>query len=225
MADRGAGSAPQAVGRQLRFMGLTFIVAAAAAALIASQRPAFEQRIGESYSPLPARWAAIRDGLRSGGFAPESLRAQPRAAKLALYEQWMLEPEPDPAMARRLAEAHPGLYVGRAERTLVCGSDSQKTRAVEFILAAGGPWGLSALRRARAWHAGDGRIRRRIEDAVARLEEGGGPSAAFPRSGRRGGQTHQPVHEPVEDHDGRRQDDHGRPPHGGVSPIGPVDPE
>ena len=137
---------------QLLLLGGLFASCMVAAALMASQRGFFEKFIKEKYQELPASLKTMADNAVNGRLDKEAFTRLSPAQRLALYDDWMLRPEPPPAQTpRALVTADPDLYFARAERTLVCGSSGQKLRALKFLKLARSKDAIPMLKRVHEW--------------------------------------------------------------------------
>ncbi|HEX8920732.1 MAG TPA: hypothetical protein VF766_04610 [Pyrinomonadaceae bacterium] len=137
------------------------------AVLIATQRGFFEKFIEERYAALPASLKPLADAAAEGRLDPEAFNKLSLPERLFLYDDWMARPEPLPAgTPRSLVAADSGLYLTRAERTIVSGSEKQKLRALNFLELAGAKDAIPILRKARQWS-----IKRRTVEITARITE------------------------------------------------------
>lgn len=149
-------------------LGAMFAGSVALAVMIATQRPFFEKFIEEKYGQLPANLKTLADGAAgSGKIEAEAFSRLTAEERLLLYDDWMTRPEPPPQRTpAALVAADPGLYLARAERSLVGGNVSQKTRALKFLELAGAKEAVPLLRKARQWS-----IKRRTPDLTAKITE------------------------------------------------------
>jgi hypothetical protein len=123
---------------------------------IATQRPWFESFVQEKYTAqydeLPALVQETAEAAAAGEVDREKFKRLPESQRLALYEDWMIRREPDrPRAAKALADVAPRLYLDRAERTVVCGDDDQRHRAMEFLTLCGRPEAAEKLYKLAAW--------------------------------------------------------------------------
>src|SRR5687768_6887954 len=154
-------------GQLLLLAGL-FLGSAGLAVALAVSRPLFERHQAETYKPLPAHLAPLAESAAAGGHVDRAAFDKlPADARLALYDDWMLRPEPPPpATPAALVAADPALYLSRAERTLVAGNDSQRERALKFLELSGSPKAVPVLERAGEWAR-----RRNLPDLAGRIEQ------------------------------------------------------
>ena len=153
---------------QLLLLGAMFAGSVVLAAVMAWQRPFFEKFIAEKYGVLPAAMKTLADGAAdSGKIDVEAFSKLTPEERLLLYDDWMTRPDPPPQRTpAALVAADPVLYLARAERSLVGGSDDQKTRALKFLELAGSRDAVPLLQKARRWS-----IKRRTLDLTAKIEQ------------------------------------------------------
>ena len=135
-----------------------------AAVLLATQRGFFEGYLKEKYAPLPEGLRPVADAAAEGQLDPEEFQRLAEPHRLALYDHWMQADDPPPAAARVLVEAAPALYIARAERTLVCGNQQQRGRALAFLEAAGSDEAIPVLEELSRWAA-----RRKMPELAAQV--------------------------------------------------------
>jgi hypothetical protein len=122
------------------------------AVFIATQRGFFEKLIEEKYAVLPASMKPLADAAVEGRIDREAFNKLSQTERLLLYDDWMMRPDPLPMhMPSALVTADSGLYLARAERTLVGGSEDQKLRALKFLELAGSKEAVPLLQKARQW--------------------------------------------------------------------------
>jgi hypothetical protein len=153
--------------------GQLFLLAAmlagsvALAVFIASERRFFEKFVEEKYVALPETLKPLADAAAEGKLDEAAFNKLSQADQLILYDDWMARPDEPPARTpAALLAADSGLYLARAERTLVCGRDDQKMRALKFLEMGGSREAVSILRKARRWS-----IRRRTLALTAKITE------------------------------------------------------
>ena len=153
---------------QLLLLGAMFAGSVVLAVLIATQRPFFEKFIAEKYGVLPASMKTLADGAaESGKIDAEAFSKLTEEERLLLYDDWMTRPDPPPLRTpAALVAADQKLYLARAERSLVGGSDNQKTRALKFLELAGSKDAIPLLRKARQWS-----VKRRTLDLTAKITD------------------------------------------------------
>jgi hypothetical protein len=153
---------------QLLLLGAMFAASVVLAAVLATERPFFEKFVAEKYGVLPAGMKTLADGAAdSGKIDAEAFSRLTMEERLLLYDDWMTRPGPPPPRTpAALVAADPTLYLARAERSLVGGSDQQKVRALEFLELAGARDAIPLLRKARQWS-----IKRRTSDLTAKIED------------------------------------------------------
>ena len=123
-----------------------------AAVLIATQRWWFESFLVEKYPPLPANLSKLAKDVHAGQIDADAWDRLSNAERLAFFDDWMAnDGEAWPQMPPALAALAGDLYAARAERTLVCGGDAQRARALEFLRLAHCAEALPCLDRARCW--------------------------------------------------------------------------
>lgn len=145
-----------------------FVGSVALAVVLASSRQFFEKYIEEKYGALPPSMKTLADEAAGSGKidagAFSKLTAEER---LLLYDDWMTRADPPPSRTpAALVAADLGLYLARAERSLVGGSASQKARALKFLELAGAKEAVPLLQKARQWS-----IKRRTHDLTAKITE------------------------------------------------------
>lgn len=118
---------------QLLLMGGLIGGCIVAAAVTASQRTFFERFLKEKYQPIPASLSDVADEAAEGRVDAKKFRELDRLQRLALYDDWMMQTAPSSDEPGALLAADCELYLGRVERTLVCGSAEQRARALEFL--------------------------------------------------------------------------------------------
>lgn len=152
---------------QVLLMGGLIAGCTVAAIVTATQRGFFEKYLYEKYAALPASLQPLAEAAAQGTLKPRQLAELSENERLLLYDHWMAQADlPSAAMPRSLLAADPDLYIARVERTLVCGRQEQRERALEFLERGGRPDSVPMLRRAAAW-AG----RRNFPDLAARIQE------------------------------------------------------
>lgn len=153
---------------QLLLLGGMFAGSIVLAVFIAMQRGFFEKFIEEKYGVLPASMKALADAAATEGkLDPEAFNKLSQAERLLLYDDWMTRPDPPPSRTpSALTAADSGLYLARAERTLVSGREDQKMRALKFLELAGARDAIPILQKARQWS-----IKRRANDMAAKITE------------------------------------------------------
>lgn len=152
---------------QLLLLGAMFAGSIVLAVFIATQRGFFEKFIEEKYGQLPASMKPLADAAAEGKIDGEAFKKLSQAERLLLYDDWMARPDPPPARTPEvLVAADSALYLARAERTLVGGSEDQKLRALKFIELARSKLAVPLLQKARQWS-----IKRRTIQLTARITE------------------------------------------------------
>jgi hypothetical protein len=152
---------------QLLLLGVMFAGSVLPAVFIASERRFFEKFIEEKYVALPETLKPLADAVAEGKLDEVAFNKLSRADQLILYDAWMTWPEQPPARTpAALLAADSGLYLARAERTIVCGRDDQKMRALKFLELAGSRAAIPILRKARQWS-----IKRRTFELTAKITE------------------------------------------------------
>ena len=153
---------------QLLLLGAMFAASVVLAAVMATERPFFEKFIAEKYGVLPEGMKTLADGAAdSGKIDAEAFSKLTVEERLLLYDDWMTRPDPPPPRTpAALVAADPALYLARAERSLVGGSDGQKARALEFLKLAGSRDAIPLLQKARQWS-----IKRRTSELTAKIED------------------------------------------------------
>jgi hypothetical protein len=152
------------------------------AAVIAGQRGFFERHVREKYAALPVDLRPLADAAAGGVIDGEQFAGLNEQQRLALYDNWMGSSEPGPENTPgALVVADAGLYIARAERTVVCGKVEQQFRALEFLRLAGSQQAIPALRKARAWALKRdwAMLAAQIAETIDYLSERGSPEA-FP---------------------------------------------
>jgi hypothetical protein len=153
---------------QLLLLGAMFAASVVLAALMATERTFFEKFVAEKYGVLQAELKTLADGAAdSGKIDAEAFSKLTMEERLLLYDDWMTRPDPPPPRTpAALVAADPVLYLARAERSLVGGSDDQKARALEFLELAGSRDAIPLLQKARQWS-----VKRRTSDLTAKIED------------------------------------------------------
>jgi len=136
---------------QLALVVGMFLVCAAGAGFMATQRAFFEGYMKEEYAEISADLLPLAEAAAGGRLAPEDLAELPEPKRLALYDHWMRQAEPPKRTPAALVAAGPALYLARAERTLVCGNAEQRRRALKFLELADSAEAVPILRKARRW--------------------------------------------------------------------------
>jgi hypothetical protein len=152
---------------QLFLLGAMFIGSVVLAVFISSERRFFEKFIEEKYAQMPETLKPLADAAAEGRLDEAAFNKLSQTDRLILYDDWMArrdeQPERTPAV---LLAADSGLYLARAERTIVCGRDDQKMRALKFLELAGSRSAIPILRKARQWS-----IKRRTFQLTAKITE------------------------------------------------------
>lgn len=162
----------RALRTQLLLLVGLFAGCLAAAGVIATQRPWFESFLGEKYAALPADLQPLADAAAAGAVPKEAFAQLTPARRLALYDDWLTRADAPLATPAALLAADPALYLARAERSLVCGRPEQRSRALEFLKAAGAPQALPILRKVQSWarHRGLTELTDALSQAIHELE-------------------------------------------------------
>lgn len=152
---------------QLLLLGVMLAGSVALAVIIATQRVFFEKFIEEKYAALPAALKPFADAAAEGRLDREAFNKLSQADRLILYDDWMGHPlEPPARTPSELVKADAGLYLARAERTLINGREDQKRRALKFFELARARDAVPILKKARQWS-----IRRRTFELTAKITE------------------------------------------------------
>jgi hypothetical protein len=152
---------------QLLLLGAMFAGSIALAVFIATQRGFFEKFIEEKYVALPATLKPLMDAAAEGKLDQGAFNKLSQEERLILYDDWMARPEPPPVRTPGvLVAADSGLYLARAERTIISGRDDQKMRALKFLELAGLRDAVPILQKARQWS-----IKRRTLELTAKITE------------------------------------------------------
>jgi hypothetical protein len=139
----------------------------ALAAAIATQRGFFEKFIEEKYAPLPATLKPLAEAAAEGRLDREAFNKLSQAERLILYDDWMASADQPPVRTpSALVGADAGLYLARAERTIISGREEQKMRALKFLELAGAKEAVPLLRKALQWS-----IKRRTTELTAKITE------------------------------------------------------
>jgi hypothetical protein len=137
---------------QLLLLGVMFAASIALAVFISSERRFFERFIEETYVATPETLKPLADAAAEGKLDEAAFNKLSQADRLILYDDWMARREQQPERTPSvLFAADSGLYLARAERTIVCGRDDQKMRALKFLELAGSRASIPTLRKAREW--------------------------------------------------------------------------
>jgi hypothetical protein len=136
---------------QLALVVGMFLVCAAGAGFMATQRAFFEGYMKEEYAELPADLLPLAEAAARGRLTSEDLTELPEPKRLALYDHWMRQAEPPKRTPAALVAADPALYLARAERTLACGNAEQRRRALKFLELADSDEAVPILHKARRW--------------------------------------------------------------------------
>jgi len=152
---------------QLLLLGAMFLGSAVLALFLATQRGFFEKYIEENYVELPVSLKPLADAAAEGRLDQASFEKLSRAERLILYDDWMARPGPPPARTpSALVAVDSGLYLARAERTIVSGREDQKMRALRFLELAGSRDAIPILRKARQWS-----LKRKTAELTAKITE------------------------------------------------------
>jgi hypothetical protein len=159
---------------QLLLLGAMFAGSLVLAIFIAAQRHFFEKFIEEKYGQIPASMKTLADAAAEGKIDGEAFNKLSHAERLLLYDDWMARPDPPPTRTPEvLVAADSALYLARAERTIVGGSEDQKLRALKFIELAGARQAVPLLQKTRQWSIKrrTTRLTNRITEALRSLEQ------------------------------------------------------
>lgn len=133
----------------LALIGATFLASALLALYAVSQRAWFEGNVHEKFVPQPERIADIGRRLTHVGSGMVVVRELPAADRDALFDAWMQSEGRWPAEApASMMWADPARYLGRARRTLVCGSGAQQQEVLRFLGASRHPGAIPEVERA-----------------------------------------------------------------------------
>jgi hypothetical protein len=152
---------------QLLLLGAMLAASVVLAIFIAMQRGFFEKFIEEKYGVLPASMKSLADAAAEGKIDKEAFDKLSQAERLLLYDDWMARPDSPPERTPEvLVASDAALYLARAERTIVGGSEHQKLRALKFIELAGARQAIPLLQKARQWS-----IKRATTQLTAKITE------------------------------------------------------
>lgn len=158
---------------QLLLFGAMFAASVVLAIVIASQRAFFEKFIEEKYAATPEHLKPLANAAAEGKLDREAFNKLSQADRLILYDDWMARAWPPPLRTpAALVAADSGLYLARAERTIVSGREDQKMRALKFLELAGAHDAVPILRKARRWSIkrGTSEMTAKITETLERLE-------------------------------------------------------
>ena len=130
-----------------------FMGCAVVAGFIATQRSWFESHFKEEYAALPAELEPLAAKAAGEELVEEDLDGLSPEVRLRLYDAWMSAERPAPGTPRALVAADSSLFLGRAERTIVCGNGLQRRRALEFLELCASRDVIPLLEKARGWSA------------------------------------------------------------------------
>ncbi len=116
-------------------MGMTFVVAAALAALLATQLAFFEGYVRQKYPTATPATVRMADGAAAGEPFVVDEGWEERATEL--YGLWMTGEADGRPFAAALLAADPDGTLERVQRTLLAGSPEQRARALELLERAG----------------------------------------------------------------------------------------
>jgi hypothetical protein len=132
-------------------MGGTLLAAAGLALFAVIQRSFFERHIQERYDVRPARFASLAPQLQGRLKGVQAFKALPPEDRVGVYEAWMQAADEWPAGApAAMAWADPDLCFQRVQRTLLCGSQTQRCMAIRFLRLSSHPQAVPLIERARA---------------------------------------------------------------------------
>jgi hypothetical protein len=152
---------------QLLLLCALFAGSVALAVFIASERAFFEKFIEEKYVALSPSLKPLADSAAEGKLEQEAFNKLSQADRLILYDDWMARPDSLPEETpHALVSADKGLYLARAERTIINGSNYQKLRALKFLELAASRDAIPILRKAREWS-----LKRRTLELTAKITE------------------------------------------------------
>ena len=152
---------------QTLLLGAMFFASAVLALFLAAQRGFFEKLIEERYVEIPSHLKPLADAAEQGRLDRAAFEKLSRADRLILYDDWMRRPDPPPARTpSALVASDSGLYLARAERTIVSGRVDQKMRALSFLELAGSTAAIPLLRKALQWS-----IKRQTAEITAKITE------------------------------------------------------
>jgi hypothetical protein len=159
---------------QLVLMAILFVGSLALAVFMAVNRSFFEKYIEEKYGAMPASAQPLAERAETGRFDEsdkEKFAGLSDSERLALYDDWMSREESSAGTPRALIDVAASLYITRAERTIVCGSEDQKRRALRFLELSRSREAIPVLRKAHRWavRRGSEELAARIADALRRL--------------------------------------------------------
>jgi hypothetical protein len=158
---------------QILLLCAIFAASTALAIFIASERAFFEKFVEEKYGAMTENLRPLADAAAEGRLEQEAFNKLSQADRLILYDDWMTRPEPPPERTpHALVAADSGLYLARAERTIVTGRDEQKLRALKFLELAGAREAAPILRKAQRWSIKRGTfyLTAKIAETLQRLE-------------------------------------------------------
>ena len=142
---------------QLILVAILFGVTGMVAIVAATQRRWAEGFVVEKYRNVPEDLQSLINSIHNNQPIDKSLRDLSRDKRLLLYDYWMqreVRPpasEGDAAFVQQLMRLDADLYLDRAERTLVCGSETQQSKAVELFRLSRNDDAIPMLIKAENW--------------------------------------------------------------------------
>jgi hypothetical protein len=160
---------------QLAMMGALFAACIVASAAVPAFDSVFQTYLcRERYAPTPAELRRFVEAAEKGWLGRDEFEQLGLEGQVAIYRDWMARTDTPPrATPGTLMAAAPDVYGKAVERTLICGREDQRERALEFLELAGDVRAIPMLQRVGRWWTQRNlpAIAERIQATIGRLEQ------------------------------------------------------
>ena len=128
-----------------------FVACIVAAIGLVSYRDWVEGFMKERPVPVPSSLQTAINAIEVQKPIQKLYEEIPPQDRVILYDVWMGTEPIQRTLPQELCTLDPQLFIGRAERTLVCGSKDQRMRALQFIELGNHRDAIPVLVKASAW--------------------------------------------------------------------------
>lgn len=136
---------------QLYLIGFLIVITAVVSLLVSWNRKRFEQFVKEKYKTVPASLQNEISRIKNGQTLSGEYEKLPETQRELLYDAWMTQPDISSALPSEIMSVDYELFSQRVERTLICGSDEQRERALQFLVSARDGRTIEMLRSVQNW--------------------------------------------------------------------------
>ncbi len=151
---------------QLLLVLKLFVACAIGAGYLVYHRNWVEGFMKESYFAPPDSLQPVIEAIKMRQPIQELYQQVPETQRSSLYDFWIATEPKLRELPRQLVSIDADRFVRRVERTLVCGSQEQRLKALEFVQLGGDTSAIPILEKAQAWAQ-----RRRLNELANEIEK------------------------------------------------------